>query len=173
MGKELRRYQNRMTTCGIGIIGFGFWAMVRSTAAFMTADTALFADFVDAGITITQIHIIGIILMFIIFSIMMTLYGFIGLRAIAIGKGKKPGIFYLIISFLVFLFNLSDVYSTSKEMIEKYSNISSGPTIANFDVNIAGLVVNITSALIMAELIISIFKVRKLMISENQVGGAA
>ena len=173
MGKELRRYQNRMITCGIGIIGFGFWAMVKSTAAFMTADISAFSDLIESGITMTLIHVVGVILMLVIYSFMMALYGYIGLRAIAIGKGKKPGVIHIIITTVVFLSSLSDIRSTLKTIVEKYSPATGQTTITNFDVNMASLVVSITFSLVLAEMLYSVFKVKKLMIDNSELGGVA
>ncbi len=162
-----------MITCGIGIIGFGFWAMVKSTAAFMTADISVFSDLLDAGITMTQIHIVGVIVMLVVYSFMMMLYGYIGLRAIAIGKGKKPGVIYLIITFILFLFSVSDIQSTLDSIVEKYTAPSGQISIKTFDINVASLIVSITFTIIVAELLYAVFQVKKLMIDDSKVGGAA
>lgn len=175
MGKELRRYQNRTVTCGIGIISFGFWAMIRSTAAFMTADASYFADLIEKGITLTQIRIVGFIVLAFIYAAVLSLYGFVCLRAISIGKGKKPRVTYLAVVAGIFIWSVYDVISTGKTIVEKYRIVrdAANRTLANYDVSVATLLVNITFTLIVAELFVSAYKVSRLMKKNIEAGGTA
>lgn len=176
MGKELRRYQNRMVTCGMGIISFGIWAMIRSTAAFMTADRVFIKELTDSGLNVTEIRITGGIIIALIYSLVMALYGYIGLRAIAEGKGKKPKKAYLVAASLLFIWSVFDVYGNCQTLLRKIVNshgTSEQEILINNDVTIASLVVSVTFALIMAELLLSAYRVKKLMKMNPESGGAA
>lgn len=148
---RLRRYQNLLILSGTGSIFFGFWTVIKSIMTFLTQsdlmNTIIGEDANDPFyVTIGYVFVILILL----WILMLRVY--IGLCARSEGYGKKKRWFYLVVAILMLAF---DIYFFMG------FNFNSPVYTSVFDI-IVSMIVDLTSMITLAEMIISAFIVKKL-----------
>ena len=155
MEKELRRKQVTLVTLGTGVILFGVWSVVKSLLYFRTN---LFND-LDTQIEpkllpYVKLAVVVIVALFVLADMGIRLK--IGRRARAEGMGRRQKNGYLILAALIVLVNiigdLLGVYALVKYGVSEQS----GPDY------IVSVLVDLSSTALLAELIVTVLRVRKL-----------
>ena len=155
MEKELRRKQVTLVTLGTGVILFGVWSVVKSLLYFRTN---LFND-LDTQIEPELLPYVKLVTVVIVALFVLADLGIrlkIGRRARAEGMGRRQKNGYLILAALIVLVNiigdLLGVYALVKYGVSEQS----GPDY------IVSVLVDLSSTILLAELIITALRVRKL-----------
>lgn len=155
MEQELRRRQVTLVTLGTGVILFGVWSVVKSILYFRTN---LFKD-LDTQVEpellpYIKLAIVVIVALFVLADLGIRLK--IGRRARAEGMGRRQKNGYLILAALIVLVNITGdllgVYALVKYGISEQSGLE----------YVVSVLVDLSSTVLLAELIITVLRVRKL-----------
>ena len=155
MEKELRRKQVTLVTLGTGVILFGVWSVVKSLLYFRTN---LFAD-LDTQVEpellpYIKLATVVIVALFVLADLGIRLK--IGRRARAEGMGRRQKNGYLILAALIVLVNII------VDVLGVYYMVKNGvPEQSGLDY-IVSVLVDLSSTVLLAELIITVLRVRKL-----------
>ena len=142
-----RRTEDNLFVLGTSVMAFGLWNLIKFTVYF----------FVNAE-DIKQVagekyFMFAVIITWTIFFISFLLRCFIGFSARAEGKGKRKNVFYLVLTGIIIFVNLTLIifetvyFSTQLEYIFTM---------------IVTLIIDITSFMLLLELMINSIRVRKL-----------
>lgn len=149
---KLRRFENLLVLSGSGVIIFGLWSCVKAVLGmiFKTDDIveAFGGDVFVRFLVIFIYIVIGIFLL-----IDLGLRVFIGLSARREGLGKKKSFVYVIFAILL---TIASSYSTVDTIISEFQSTE---TLLEMLVTVF---VEITSLIVMIEMIVSAFVVKKL-----------
>ena len=155
MEKELRRKQVTLVTLGTGVILFGVWSVVKSLLYFRTN---LFND-LDTQIEpkllpYVKLAVVVIVALFVLADLGIRLK--IGRRARAEGMGRRQKNGYLILAALIVLVNITG------DLLGVYFIVKNGvPEQSGLDY-VVSVLVDLSSTALLAELIITALRVRKL-----------
>ena len=155
MEKELRRKQVTLVTLGTGVILFGVWSVVKSLLYFRTG---LFAD-LDAQIEPELLPYIKLVTVVIVALFVLADLGIrlkIGRRARAEGMGRRQKNGYLILAALIVLVNITG------DLLGVYYIVKNGVPEQSGPDYIVSVLVDLSSTILLAELIITALRVRKL-----------
>lgn len=150
---RLRRYQNLLTISGLGVIAFGAWSVLKTILLLFFRKDYLERIPDDNLFRVILFVMIGGILLFD-FAIRL----FVGLSARAEGKGKKKGYAYIVIAILMALFSLASLV-----MIFFDTSYTSIPEL------IVSVIVEATSLIVIIELLVGAFTVKKLQKERGEV----
>ena len=155
MEKELRRKQVTLVTLGTGVILFGVWSVVKSLLYFRTN---LFKD-LDTQVEPELLPYIKLVTVVIVALFVLADLGIrlkIGRRARAEGMGRRQKNGYLILAALIVLVNiigdLLGVCYIVKNGVPEQSGLD----------YVVSVLVDLSSTILLAELIITALRVRKL-----------
>lgn len=155
MEKKLRRSQVTLVTLGTGVILFGVWSVVKSLLYFRTG---LFSD-LDTQVEpellpYIKLAVVVIVALFVLADLGIRLK--IGRRARAEGMGRRQKNGYLILAALIVLVNiigdLLGVYYIVKNGVPEQSGLD----------YVVSVLVDLSSTVLLAELIVTVLRVRKL-----------
>ncbi len=155
MEQELRRRQVTLVTLGTGVILFGVWSVVKSMLYFRTN---LFKD-LDTQVEpellpYIKLAIVVIVALFVLADLGIRLK--IGRRARAEGMGRRQKNGYLILAALIGLVNII------VDVLGVYYMVKNGvPEQSGLDY-IVSVLVDLSSTVLLAELIVTALRVRKL-----------
>ena len=155
MEKKLRRSQVTLVTLGSGVILFGVWSVVKSLLYFRTN---LFAD-LDTQIEpellpYVKLAAVVIVALFVLADLGIRLK--IGRRARAEGMGRRQKNGYLILAALIVLVNITG------DLLGVYYIVENGvPEQSGLDY-VVSVLVDLSSTVLLAELIVTVLRVRKL-----------
>ena len=155
MEKELRRKQVTLVTLGTGVILFGVWSVVKSLLYFRTN---LFKD-LDTQVEpellpYIKLATVVIVALFVLADLGIRLK--IGRRARAEGMGRRQKNGYLILAALIVLVNITG------DLLGVYYIVKNGvPEQSGLDY-VVSVLVDLSSTILRAELIITVLRVRKL-----------
>ena len=154
MEKKLRRSKVSLVTLGSGVILFGVWSVVKSLLYFRTN---LFADLdtqVEPELLPYMLATVVIVALFVLADLGIRLK--IGRRARAEGMGRRQKNGYLILAALIVLVNIIvdsfAVYTLVKYGVSEQSGLD----------YVVSVLVDLSSTVLLAELIVTVLRVRKL-----------
>ena len=154
MEKELRRKQVTLVTLGTGVILFGVWSVVKSLLYFRTN---LFADLdtqAEPELLPYMLATVVIVALFVLADLGIRLK--IGRRARAEGMGRRQKNGYLILAALIVLVNITG------DLLGVYYIVKNGVPEQSGPDYIVSVLVDLSSTILLAELIITALRVRKL-----------
>ena len=154
MEKELRRKQVTLVTLGTGVILFGVWSVVKSLLYFRTN---LFADLdtqVEPELLPYMLATVVIVALSVLADLGIRLK--IGRRARAEGMGRRQKNGYLILAALIVLVNITG------DLLGVYYIVKNGVPEQSGPDYIVSVLVDLSSTILLAELIITALRVRKL-----------
>ena len=160
MERELRRNQNIMIIFGTGVIAFGVWSILKAGFYFLLSRDEFMrmlelSPLEEDRYYIAYAGIVG----FLLLDLVVRLY--VGLSARAEGKGKKKGLFYVI---LCGFHTMSAIVLLVSSIVE---SVVSRESILDM---VVALVVELTSLLTMVGLIRACLQTKKLsrQLSESE-----
>ena len=154
MEKELRRKQVTLVTLGTGVILFGVWSVVKSLLYFRTN---LFADLdtqAEPELLPYMLATVVIVALFVFADLGIRLK--IGRRARAEGMGRRQKNGYLVLAALIVLVNITG------DLLGVYYIVKNGVPEQSGPDYIVSVLVDLSSTVLLAELIITALRVRKL-----------
>ena len=168
MERELRKSKNILVVLGYGVMMFAAWNLFKAILT-CTLDFGVYKEMISSAITAEDLEnfnmskeaFVRVIEIFIITAVLVislvdTLIRIrVGLSAVAEGKGKKSGKFYLAASVIIILVSLLSIYTNFTELIHPNES-------TEFENTIASLIFDITSLIIVLQMIYYAKRVRKL-----------
>ena len=143
---KMRRYQNLLTVSGLGVIVFGLWSVLK-TILLLFFRKELLADVPDD--TLVRVILFSIIGLILLVDFLLRL--FVGLSARDEGYGKKKGYAYIVFAIVIALGSLASLV-----MVFFDSNVKSITEL------IVSVIVEATSLIVVIELLVAAFTVKKL-----------
>lgn len=158
MNKKLRKQQNLLVDAGIGVILFAVWNVVKTN--LYLGFSPIFIEEVYEAAKEAELNEKFFLAFFITFVVVILLWQlgirmYIGLSAMAEGKGKTKGIAYLVLAAVSLLIDLQAAWQVFG--IERILE-DEGPSV---DL-ITGLCMEAVSIYVLLELLISGIRVKKL-----------
>ena len=154
MEKELRRKQVTLVTLGTGVILFGVWSVVKSLLYFRTNPFADLDTQVEPELLPYMLATVVIVALFVLADLGIRLK--IGRRARAEGMGRRQKNGYLILAALIVLVNIT------ADLLGVYYIVKNGVPEQSGPDYIVSVLVDLSSTILLAELIITVLRVRKL-----------
>ena len=160
----LRRHQNTLIVAGSGIIIFGLWTIIKVISRIFLYRTSIIASIrrmmgPQAG-AVSDTLIFTVLL--VIFSIgALILFGirlYIGLSAIAEGRGRRVLPFYIPVTIILCFFSVLD---TLRSIIRLFDPPESLEGIILTDTGIIAAAIELTSLIILIQMAIAAVRVRK------------
>jgi len=153
MEVSLRRYQRMLINTGAGVIILGGWSLIKTFLQYFLNNEA-YAQLIE-GIEITEdirfLRVLVFVIMFVLMLIDLLIRLFVGLSARSEGFGKKKRCIYIVIACILAVFQIiSTIYSFRS--ISYLDN-----TIVD---KIVAFLVDLTSLVVIIELIVSAIYVR-------------
>ena len=145
---KLRRYEDDLNVSGTGIVIMGAWSIVKLIMDLFLESKEYFAFEADSKFE----YAFGVTFVAIISLIVIKIHLYIGLNAIKASKGRehKKGYFAGSVIILIIMVLCLLLY------IEKFQDID------NIDTTISALLVDLTTIYILAVVVISTVKIKKL-----------
>ena len=157
MEVQKRKLEVNLSTLGTGVILFGLWTFIKYALSYV-----LFGTKFDEAVTAEKLLILNIITWgFVVIALLIQCY--IGFSARAEGKGKHKGIFYLILTAIELLLSAISVAIEIAVLFTYHSEIFS---------LIVTLVIDVTSMVFLAEVLIYSVKLRRLRKAQADKGGS-
>jgi hypothetical protein len=181
---RLRRSQAILFNIGTGIVIFGVWTIVKTLLTLLTGRYQIFktAQELSAGSEYFVSPRIFAVLLVIIFAAMtfidIWLRFYVGLHARRDARGKKAGRLYIIITCLMILGSIllitANIYTLATRFMAALAAAEAAaqevvPPV-NSDISITGVLIELTSLIMMIELVASAGRVRKLSRSGGHDG---
>ena len=173
---RLRRSQAILFNIGTGIVIFGVWTIVKTLLTLLTGRYQIFktAQELSAGSEYFVSPRIFAVLLVIMFAAMtfidIWLRFYVGLHARRDARGKKAGRLYIIITCLMILGSIllitANIYTLATRFMAALAAAEAAaqevvPPV-NSDISITGVLIELTSLIMMIELVASAGQVRKL-----------
>ena len=149
MDARIRKLQIELLTLGTGVIVVGIWSFLRSALTIFVSDNNFFQDVPEEAKTFVYIFII------IVTAILFSLDFYIGLSARSESKGKKKRIVYLVFTAISLVVYIAVALT---ELITLIMRATTDGIISN----IITIIIDITSIVCLAELMINGILLRKL-----------
>ncbi len=169
MGAQLRKYQNMLVIIGTGVIYFGAWGYVKLAMYFVGNRADLLKNFLETAeqetLTPEMLRVfysITFVMILLMGGIIFAVRLYVGLSARAEGMGRRHGTFYLAIAVLIVLIEGGIMIAS---VVIYFSGNSDKTSLLDL---LATTVVELTSVVLMAEMVVSAVKVRRL---EKQMKG--
>ena len=166
---EIRRSQNTLIVVGSGTILFSVWSTVRMLGLLILLRSETVSAFKDEFGPVEDLSdtayfwTITVVIMLIL-AVILAIRVYVGLSAIAEGRGKKRGILYILIAvimIIVSLWSFLTVFFTS-EAPEQMGALTR-------DHSISTLIIDATSIIMLAQMVVSALKIRKFTDAESKV----
>ena len=158
----IRKSQNTLIVVGTGTILFSVWTVVKTMGSlFLLKDEAVAAVrkiVYENGFTIPDQHIFYIVLVIMLIAMLLFLAArtFIGLSAVAEGRGFHRGSGYLILAVMMIILN---IVAAIISLISARSQES--PGIFSNDTSLSAHIVELTSMIMLVELVLSAIRIRR------------
>ena len=172
---RLRRSQATLFNIGTGIVIFGVWTIVKTLLTLFSGRYQLFktAQELSAG---SEYHVspgifaVLLVIMFVIMAFFDIWFRFyVGLHARRDARGKKAGRVYIIITCLMILGSILLITTNVYTLVTRFMTalaaaeaVEEAAPPANADIFITSVLIELTSLIMMIELVISAHRVRKL-----------
>jgi hypothetical protein len=158
---EIRKSQNTLIVVGSGIVLFSIWTVVKTmgTLFLLRKETVEgIRNMMEPveGITDDAVFLL-LIVMFVVFSaVLMGIRMYVGMSAIAEGRGKRRSRLYIFIAIVMIIGNIlyffTGFFSTGAP--EQLGALSR-------DQSISTLIIDATSVIMLTQMVISALKIRK------------
>lgn len=151
---ELRRRESTLRSLGTGVIAFSLWAIMRPLLlSILFPEEELRAVIDSLG---TWGYLVIVVFFLLCALLISSLWLWVGFSAFAEGSGKRKGRGYVIVGLFVFLLELS---GTVMNVTVLFTKGLDGRTVSEMA---ATLLLEISSTLILGEMILTALRVKKL-----------
>ena len=158
----IRRSQNTLIVVGSGTILFSVWTVVKTLGSlFLLRDelVAFLRKTIDeSGLTIPDQYIfyIELAMVLIIMALFLVFRTFIGLSAVAEGRGFRRNNGYLILAVIMIIFNITAVVMNFVSTTSQDSH-----AVFSEDTSLSAHIIEITSIVMLVELVFSAIRIRR------------
>ena len=168
----IRKAQNTLIVVGSGIVLFGVWTAVKMLGSFfllkeetVAAMRMLAGEGMDV-LSDTAVFYITLAMVMFVMLVILAIRTYVGLSAISEGRGKKSRILYIPIAVIMIIFGLISFYInfTTVEDAGTYGALSQ-------DTTTSGLIIELTSVIMLTEMVVSAVRIKRLRKPDGQSGG--
>ena len=164
---RIRRAQSTLVIVGTGIIMFGAWAALKVYSIVLLRESKMLGELrsyvpEDADPLSDRLLIftlLAIITVYVIIELGVRLY--IGKSAIAESRGKKKSAMYIVLTFILILFALVSVMFDCAGIFKELTGAEIGTENTTQADMVTALVIDLTSLIMMIEMVVCAFRVRK------------
>jgi hypothetical protein len=157
---EIRKSQNTLIVVGSGIVLFSIWSMVKMMGLLVLLKKETVNELIEKVGTIEGVSedtlfwiFFAIILFFMAFALAIRV--FVGLSAVAEGRGKRRGLLYILIAVIMMIgdicFFCVGFFMTEEEQFGALAR----------DQSISTLIIDVTSLIMLTQMVISALRIRK------------
>ena len=159
---EIRKSQNTLIVVGTGTIIFGIWTAIKMLGMlFMLREetvTALLAKYGPVeGISEKALFWMLVFLIALLMLLFLAVRTYVGMSAISEGRGKRPRRFYLLLAIFMII---GSIYSFCSNLLAVGAPEQLGALTR--DQSISALIIELTSMIMMTQMVVSAVKIRKL-----------
>ena len=165
---ELRRRQNTLIIVGVGTILFGVWSIVKTVGLFYfdkARRLAVLKGMIESNGAAWEdrYYTLAVVLAVIVLAWDLVLRAFIGWAAISEGMGKHRSLLYVIIACLMLWSSIWTMTGLSAEYVKYLIKLTSEtPEAPGQEPSLSAVIIEITSLIMLAEMIHASIRVRKL-----------
>ena len=168
----IRKYQNTLIVVGTGIIFFGVWTVVKMLGSFFILKEETVAALRKTSrvgvdeLSDDALFYISLVAVMIIMLVILAIRAYVGMSAISEGRGNKRHGPYLLLAVIMII---SGVIS----FIANFSRTAPETSMGAFsaDTTISGIIIELTSVIMLTEMVVSAVRIRKLKRSVKKDGG--
>ena len=160
---RLRKAQNTLMVVGSGTILFSLWSLFRMAASFFmlrNETMAALREWIHMDDIELEEDMVLAVLIIVIAALSVALIAiraYVGLSAIAEGRGRKKSRLYLVLAFFMIVSSVISV----KDIFFPPNNVMLTGAFAQ-DNSLSTIIIELTSSVMLLEMIVSAFTVRKL-----------
>lgn len=165
---EIRRSRNTLIVVGTGTILFSIWTAVKMLGLLfmLRGETvaALRANFSDIeGISDNAAFLVITAVAIFFLALFMSVRVYVGMSAISDGQGKRRGWLYLVLAIFMIIGSAVTFFTGffSFSAPEQYGAFTRNQSVSS-------LIIEVTSIIIMIQMVVSALKIRKLTDPENR-----
>ena len=165
--RRIRRSQSTLVIVGTGIMMFGIWTALKAYGLALLNSTKMIeetrsympegSDTVSNGLAFAVILVI--VTIYVLFELGIRAY--IGLSAIAEGRGKRSGKMYIVLSFILIFIGTLAVVMDAFGVYSSVTGTGSGTDGTTASNQLTALIIDLTSLVMMIEMVVSAFRVKK------------
>ncbi len=152
----IRKFKYNSSICGIGIIVFGFWSVIKTGMGFTMGDEDIIWMIQDIAeeldYTMDIIYVIIGLICTLVYGFLMTIHIYIGINAINFAKGKKYSKPFIVVTMLTAVITLLSMRLYIDEI----------KTLGFDDISFTSMIVDITVIFTLIDLIRNYHMVKKL-----------
>ncbi len=153
METELRRRRTNLFTLGGGVIAFGVWSMLKTYLYMLVDPIPLTLEVPEEYRKAALVVAYGLVTFFLLIDLGLRLY--VGLSARAEGIGQKKGKAYIVLAVLMLIVNIASWLA----YLFTYDYKGGDAALVDY---VVSLVVDLTSIVLLAQLIYNAVLVRRL-----------
>lgn len=167
---EIRKSQNTLIVVGTGTIIFSIWTMVKilSTLFLLRKETvAAMKENFDNLKDISDVAVFWVMagIAFLCMAVWVAVRTYVGLSAIAEGRGKRKSLIYLLLAGVMIILS---AWSFVAGFFNEDAPVELGAFTRNQ--SISALIIEMTSMIMMIQLVASALRIRKLMRTDDHAG---
>ena len=168
----IRKYQNTLIVVGTGIILFGAWTVVKVLGSFfMLREETVAAMRKLSGEAIDElpdsvVFYITLAVVLLIMLISLAVRSYVGLSAISEGRGRKRRRLYLPLAVIMIISGIMS-FVTSFFVVNGENALGA----LSQDTTLSGLIIELTSIVMLTEMVVSAVRIRKLKHADKKGGG--
>lgn len=159
---EIRKSQNTLIVVGSGIVLFSIWSAVKMVGMLFllrkeTVDALLEKVGPVEGLSDNAIFLIFFVMTVLVMGLILGIRVFVGLSAVAEGRGKRRGLLYILIAAVMIIGNIwfFCVGFFTMEAPERFGALTR-------DQSISTMIIDVTSMIMLAHMVIAALRIRKL-----------
>ena len=160
---ELRKQEDTLRTVGGGILLMSLWTLGRTFVLLYInrndiVNLVLHAIGAEgAGLSRDAVYAAAVIIIGILTGMISLLYIYVGMCAVAEGRGKRRGVVYIVLALLMVLGRVPDLFmfSMEEESAQLYTLLGEGLSLSSY-------LINLTAIIMLAQMVYSAFRVRRL-----------
>ena len=153
--RKIRKYRNTLYTLGNGMIALGLWSIVQIILMILNSPEMFFPADMETQADSPVIMGITVVFVIMIIALIFGIFGFAGSGARAEGLGKKRSPLYIVATVLLLFVHIVSVVFY---LFSLFSDTITESSLINIIVTIT---VNVTVAVVMAELVHAAVTIRK------------
>ena len=166
---EIRKSRDTLIVVGTGTVLFGIWTLVKMLSLLIlfreeTVEAILDITGPLEGVSDRFMFWVFTLIITIMMAVLLSVRAYVGLCAIAEGRGKKRGKLYIFLASLMVIFS---AYTFCRNFFTLDAPTQFGALTR--DQSISTLIIDVTSLIMLVQMIVSALKIRKLTGTERNV----
>ena len=156
---KLLKYRKNLITSGWAVVAFCVWDIAKVVISLLLKSTYTL-DLANTYHTDDKLlFFFEVFFTVVLFAVIIYIQIYAGVSAVAVGKGKKKGVGYLVISVVLLIVTVVSIVFSAESIVVSSIGTMQG---VSFDTAFAGIILDLTLGAALIDLLVSSFKVRRL-----------